>query len=111
MSDQVQEILDVPREFLKDGLQFINRSQKRQSTLSPGRPLLAVQLTSPAPQTSRPQGVPQDLPGRRRGLPGHGRRRIRGQAEYAPPTGFSLLVVEQEQTGTDILMTSCSKQI
>ncbi|KAL8413636.1 hypothetical protein RB594_005049 [Gaeumannomyces avenae] len=30
MSDQVQEILDVPREFLKDGLQFINRSQKRQ---------------------------------------------------------------------------------
>ncbi|EJT68521.1 protein transporter Sec61 subunit gamma [Gaeumannomyces tritici R3-111a-1] len=28
MSDQVQEILDVPREFLKDGLQFINRSQK-----------------------------------------------------------------------------------
>ncbi|KAJ9161622.1 hypothetical protein NKR19_g2072 [Coniochaeta hoffmannii] len=28
MSDQVQEILDVPREFVKDGLQFINRCQK-----------------------------------------------------------------------------------
>ncbi|PKS05210.1 hypothetical protein jhhlp_008579 [Lomentospora prolificans] len=28
MSDQIQEILDVPREFLKDGMQFINRSQK-----------------------------------------------------------------------------------
>ncbi|KAK3995057.1 hypothetical protein QBC44DRAFT_366934 [Cladorrhinum sp. PSN332] len=28
MSDQVQEILDVPREFLKDGVQFINRAQK-----------------------------------------------------------------------------------
>ncbi|PSS13339.1 hypothetical protein M430DRAFT_52491 [Amorphotheca resinae ATCC 22711] len=28
MADQVQEILDVPREFLKDGMQFINRSQK-----------------------------------------------------------------------------------
>ncbi|KAL1837746.1 hypothetical protein VTJ49DRAFT_3438 [Mycothermus thermophilus] len=28
MSDQVQEILDVPREFLKDGIQFINRAQK-----------------------------------------------------------------------------------
>ncbi|KAK4451897.1 hypothetical protein QBC34DRAFT_399859 [Podospora aff. communis PSN243] len=28
MSDQVQEILDVPREFLKDGIQFINKSQK-----------------------------------------------------------------------------------
>lgn len=29
MADQVQEILDVPREFLKDGIQFVNRSQKR----------------------------------------------------------------------------------
>ena len=28
MSDQVQEILDVPREFLKEGIQFINKSQK-----------------------------------------------------------------------------------
>ncbi|KAK4460846.1 hypothetical protein QBC42DRAFT_271462 [Cladorrhinum samala] len=28
MSDQVQEILDVPREFLRDGVQFINRAQK-----------------------------------------------------------------------------------
>ncbi|EFW99069.1 protein secE/sec61-gamma protein [Grosmannia clavigera kw1407] len=28
MSDQIQEILDVPREFVKDGLQFINRCQK-----------------------------------------------------------------------------------
>ncbi|KAL2262280.1 hypothetical protein VTK26DRAFT_1872 [Humicola hyalothermophila] len=28
MADQVQEILDVPREFIKDGVQFINRAQK-----------------------------------------------------------------------------------
>ncbi|KAK3327705.1 hypothetical protein B0T22DRAFT_481864 [Podospora appendiculata] len=28
MADAVQEILDVPREFLKDGIQFINKSQK-----------------------------------------------------------------------------------
>ncbi|KAB5560167.1 protein transporter Sec61 subunit gamma [Coniochaeta sp. 2T2.1] len=28
MSDQVQEILDVPREFVKDGVQFMNRCQK-----------------------------------------------------------------------------------
>ncbi|KAK4168017.1 hypothetical protein QBC43DRAFT_310672 [Cladorrhinum sp. PSN259] len=28
MSDQVQEMLDVPREFLRDGVQFINRAQK-----------------------------------------------------------------------------------
>ncbi len=31
MADQVQEMLDVPREFLKDGIQFINRAQKRAS--------------------------------------------------------------------------------
>jgi hypothetical protein len=31
MADQLQEILDVPREFLKDGMQFIHRSQKRES--------------------------------------------------------------------------------
>ena len=29
MSDQVQEILDIPREFIKDGMQFMNRCQKR----------------------------------------------------------------------------------
>ncbi|KAK4138681.1 secE/sec61-gamma protein [Trichocladium antarcticum] len=28
MADQVQEILDVPREFLRDGIQFINKAQK-----------------------------------------------------------------------------------
>ncbi|KAK0727189.1 hypothetical protein B0T26DRAFT_639963 [Lasiosphaeria miniovina] len=28
MADQVQEILDVPREFVRDGIQFINKSQK-----------------------------------------------------------------------------------
>jgi protein transport protein SEC61 subunit gamma-like protein len=30
MSDQVQEILDLPREFFRDGLQFVNRCQKRE---------------------------------------------------------------------------------
>lgn len=30
MSDQVQELLNVPREFLRDGVQFVNRSQKRK---------------------------------------------------------------------------------
>ncbi|KAK0670472.1 hypothetical protein QBC41DRAFT_317822 [Cercophora samala] len=28
MSEQMQEILDVPREFLKDGIQFIHKAQK-----------------------------------------------------------------------------------
>ncbi|KAM7195268.1 hypothetical protein V8F33_006776 [Rhypophila sp. PSN 637] len=28
MSDQIQEIIEVPKEFLRDGLQFISKSQK-----------------------------------------------------------------------------------
>lgn len=35
MSDQVQELLNVPREFLKDGMMFINRSQKREFSSPP----------------------------------------------------------------------------
>lgn len=34
MSDSVQEILDVPREFVKDGVQFLNRCQKRKCFFS-----------------------------------------------------------------------------
>lgn len=33
MADSVQEILDVPKEFVKDGTQFIKRCQKRARTL------------------------------------------------------------------------------
>lgn len=32
MSDQVQEILEVPSEFVKDGVQFVRRCTKRMST-------------------------------------------------------------------------------
>lgn len=35
MADQVEEILDVPREFFKDGVQFINRCQKRTRCFPP----------------------------------------------------------------------------
>ncbi|MCJ1443605.1 MAG: Sec61p translocation complex subunit [Stictis urceolatum] len=28
MSDQITSMLDVPRDFMKDGVQFLNRSQK-----------------------------------------------------------------------------------
>ena len=34
MADQLQELIEVPREFLKEGLQFINKSQKREPPLS-----------------------------------------------------------------------------
>ncbi len=29
MSDQLQEFLDIPRDFIKDGTQFVNRCTKR----------------------------------------------------------------------------------
>lgn len=32
MSDQVKELLDVPRDFLKEGTQFVNRCTKRSSS-------------------------------------------------------------------------------
>lgn len=32
MADQVKEFLDLPRDFLKDGTQFINRCTKRMSS-------------------------------------------------------------------------------
>ncbi|EPE08144.1 protein transporter sec61 subunit gamma [Ophiostoma piceae UAMH 11346] len=35
MSDQVQEVLDIPREFIKDGMQFLNRCQKLAYFRSP----------------------------------------------------------------------------
>jgi hypothetical protein len=75
MADQVQEILDVPREFLKDGIQFINRAQKR--TPSSKNPRQARRdsnhQTNPThPFTSRPPRIHQDLPGRWRRLPEYG---------------------------------------
>jgi hypothetical protein len=33
MSEQVQELLNIPQEFLRDGMQFVNRSQKRMHSL------------------------------------------------------------------------------
>jgi hypothetical protein len=32
MSDQIQEFLDIPRDFFKDGSQFITRCTKRTNT-------------------------------------------------------------------------------
>ena len=33
MSDQIQELMDIPRDFFKDGTQFINRCTKRTDLL------------------------------------------------------------------------------
>lgn len=35
MSDQVQEILEIPSDFAKEGIQFMRRCTKRQSSHSP----------------------------------------------------------------------------
>ena len=30
MTDQIQKILNLPRDFVEDGMQFLNRSQERE---------------------------------------------------------------------------------
>lgn len=42
MSDQLQELIDIPRDFIKDGTMFINRCTKRRNTFLPG-----IRLHSP----------------------------------------------------------------
>jgi hypothetical protein len=75
MSDQIQEFVEVPLEFAKDGLQLMRRCQKRQY-----RPLVPI-ASSVAAETlqldanlvdSRPEGVPQAMPGRRHRVLDHG---------------------------------------
>jgi protein transport protein SEC61 subunit gamma-like protein len=36
MSDQIQELIDIPRDFIKDGAMFINRCTKRKSPTGRG---------------------------------------------------------------------------
>lgn len=83
MADQVEEILDVPREFFKDGVQFINRCQKRTKSFLPRGSIVDVFffLLTYLTIYSRPEGVPQAVPGRRHRLRRDGRSRIRRQAE------------------------------
>lgn len=79
MADQVQELLEVPSEFAREGIQFVRRCTKRTSRqVMAGHEEQSV-LTS---HSSRPEGVPATLPSRRCWLPDHGRCRIRRQAEY-----------------------------
>jgi len=44
MSDQIQEFMDIPRDFIKDGTQFINRCTKR--TYNSPRPLARSDFTA-----------------------------------------------------------------
>ena len=44
MSDQIQELIDIPRDFIKDGTMFINRCTKRKSSLGRALGLTALQL-------------------------------------------------------------------
>ncbi|KAJ4150778.1 hypothetical protein LMH87_011513 [Akanthomyces muscarius] len=36
MADQVEGLIDVPREFVKEGIQFMNKCQKRGSLVRDG---------------------------------------------------------------------------
>lgn len=78
MSDSVQEILDVPREFVKDGIQFLNRCQKRKCS-SAQWATLAISYKNALADVlfplvhSRQEGVQADLPGCWCWFPDHGR--------------------------------------
>ncbi|TQS38762.1 hypothetical protein Golomagni_00719 [Golovinomyces magnicellulatus] len=45
MADQIQEIMDIPREFVKDGSQFLNRCTKRMITI-PLHPIMTHNLST-----------------------------------------------------------------
>jgi hypothetical protein len=51
MSDLLQEMADVPREFFKDGTQFINRCTKRTSR-SPGELRMLTHMAQPTEESS-----------------------------------------------------------
>jgi len=44
MSDQIQELIDIPRDFIKDGTMFINRCTKRKSPLGQASGLSVLHL-------------------------------------------------------------------
>jgi hypothetical protein len=94
MSETLQELADIPREFFKDGTQFINRCTKRKSTSTPSRPSSAASTsnnqrsptcisTATDSTSSRSKGVHQDLTSCWNGLFDHGRNRLFHQAKYA----------------------------
>jgi protein transport protein SEC61 subunit gamma-like protein len=44
MSDQIQELIDIPRDFIKDGTMFLNRCTKRKGPLSRAFGISSLQL-------------------------------------------------------------------
>jgi hypothetical protein len=58
MSDQIQELIDIPRDFIKDGTMFINRCTKRTCAQSPR---YSTHCGHELTDFSRQTGVHQDL--------------------------------------------------
>lgn len=82
MSDQLKEIADIPRDFFRDGTQFMNRCTKRKAS-----PLhnSGLRSTSGADKWSYLSGQARILENQSSGgrwFSGYGCHRIRGEAEY-----------------------------
>ena len=45
MSDQLRELAEIPRDFLRDGTLFLNRCTKRRSPLARGRACLLTRAS------------------------------------------------------------------
>ena len=130
MADQLKDFAEIPRDFLKDGTQFLNRCTKRTSSQDisacPISDRLSLPPVNPAPQfgdvtqsrkqrpqrpqradidplRSRQAGIPQDLSGRRRRLPRHGRHWLRCEAEYV-----SRILPVVDSTEIDCISSSLS---
>lgn len=90
MADQMQDMLDLPRDFVKEGTQFMNRCTKPdqkefvkicQAVGVGCKSRHAVHRAATACKLTRPNHSPD-----------HGRRGLRGEAEYVPPPPLVLLL-------------------
>jgi hypothetical protein len=57
MSDQIRELADIPKDFIRDGTQFINRCQKRMFALSPYKQHLRISCAISFPDLLIPPTV------------------------------------------------------
>ena len=92
--DQAKELLEMPREFMKDGRQFLTRCSKRaHSTIwLPERDIRLIEVNSGQAR------VPAHQPGGRDGLPHYGCHRIHCEAEYASPPQLMTSLLQGQET-------------
>nr|POE90103.1 hypothetical protein CFP56_20570 [Quercus suber] len=82
--DQAQELLDMPKEFIKDGRLFITRCSKREYRLSYSYHDSMGSLLLTIRDNSRQEGIFAHLASRRHGVLDHGCHWLRGKIDSYP---------------------------